>query len=188
MSVSDEFSAVIARLSNQFALEPLSPHGPAHWMRVRKNGLMLAQETGASVKVIELFAIFHDSCRWNDDRDPDHGKRGADLAIRYHRSGDIYCTDEELSLLVAACEGHTAGTETNDITIATCWDADRLDLPRVGIEVNPDRLMTDVARQSQYIEEARSRAMEWVYKQRSLLHDDWELSEVRKFDSKTLNS
>lgn len=188
MSKNNELSAIITLLANQFALETFSPHGPAHWMRVRKNGMMLAQETGASVKVIELFAIFHDSRRWNDDRDPGHGKRGADLAIRYRQSGHIDCTDNELALLAAACEGHTAGTETNDITIATCWDADRLDLPRVGIEVDPGRLMTGVARQARHIEEARSRAMDWVYKQTSQMHDNWELSEVRRFDYKLLNS
>ena len=33
-----------------------------------------------------------------------------------------------------------------DITVQTCWDADRLDLGRVGIIPRPDRLCTEEAR------------------------------------------
>lgn len=173
-------SELAARIAKQFTLDLFSPHGPAHWMRVKKNGLMLAKETGASVKVVELFALFHDSCRWNDNRDPDHGPRGADLALRYRKQGYFQCTNQELDTLVAACQGHTGGFETESMTIATCWDADRLDLPRVGIEVNPDYLMTEAAKQHHHIEEARARAMDWVYKHQGKNNDDWELSEVRR--------
>lgn len=170
---------LLAKLSGQFALDLSSPHGPAHWARVRQNGLMLAKETGASSKIIELFAVFHDSCRWNDDIDPGHGPRGAELAIRYRKAGFFNCSNQELDLLVAACEGHTGGTEIDDVTIATCWDADRLDLPRVGIEVIPERLLTEIARRPIFIEEACSRAMAWVYKQAGSSHDNWELGPVR---------
>jgi HD superfamily phosphodiesterase len=38
-------------------------HGVAHWARVFENGLRLAEETGAKVEVVELFAVLHDSRR-----------------------------------------------------------------------------------------------------------------------------
>tara|TARA_B100000315_G_scaffold79959_1_gene73252 strand:- start:616 stop:768 length:153 start_codon:yes stop_codon:yes gene_type:complete len=34
----------------------------------------------------------------------------------------------------------------SDITIATCWDADRLDLGRVGADPNPKYLFSDEAK------------------------------------------
>ena len=55
-------------------------HGVAHWARVLENGLRLAQETGANVEVVQLFAVFHDSRRVNEGTDDGHGLRGADLA------------------------------------------------------------------------------------------------------------
>ena len=39
----------------------------------------------------------------------------------------------QLDFLVEACRGHHHGTTSESITIGTCWDADRLDLPRVGM-------------------------------------------------------
>ena len=38
------------------------------------------------------------------------------------------------------------GATTGDITVQTCWDADRLDLGRVGVYPEPARLCTDAAR------------------------------------------
>ena len=34
---------------------------------------------------------------------------------------------------------------TDDLTVMACWDADRLDLGRVGIRVDPKRLFTTTA-------------------------------------------
>jgi len=42
--------------------------------------------------------------------------------------------------------GGTHGTSAADATIATCWDADRLDLGRVGTMPRPERLCTEAAR------------------------------------------
>ena len=40
--------------------------------------------------------------------------------------------------------GNKAG---EDSTLATCWDADRMDIGRVGIDVDSDYLFTDFARE-----------------------------------------
>ena len=56
-------------------------HGVAHWARVYENGLRLAEETGAIVEVVQLFAVLHDSRRVNEHTDPDHGPRAAEFAM-----------------------------------------------------------------------------------------------------------
>lgn len=47
---------------------------------------------------------------------------------------------------------------TGDPTIATCWDADRLDLLRVGIRPDPARLVTEAARDPEVLEWAMARS------------------------------
>ena len=153
---------LLRAITSQFRLPQRSPHGPAHWMRVRRNGLELARHTGANTRIIELFAVFHDSCRENDYRDPEHGPRGAVLA-ELCRDMDLFvCSDDELEILQAACYGHTHERDHPDETIATCWDADRLDLPRVGIIPAPHRLCNKPAKTAEMIDRARSRAEEWI--------------------------
>ncbi len=120
-------------------------HGFRHWQRVRTNGLRLAHFTGARTEIVELFSILHDLKRQNDDADPDHGKRVADF-IRTIQGKWIYLADDDLETLCYACEFHTSGFTEADITVQTCWDADRLDLGRVGIRPDKDRLCTDAAK------------------------------------------
>ena len=50
------------------------------------------------------------------------------------------------------------GRLTHDITIQTCWDADRLDLGRIGIRPNPTYLGTKVARDPTFLEAALIRS------------------------------
>ena len=156
----DERQSVLDYTSGCFVLPSHSPHGPDHWQRVRHNGLLLAEMTGANPRVIELFAYFHDSCRDTDGWDIEHGPRGAELALSYYADGLLPASEAELDLLVTACRGHTVERTHADATIATCWDADRLDLPRVGITVDPQYLCTDAARAPTVIQEAERRALD----------------------------
>ena len=129
-------------VEEHFALGEWSLHGPDHWRRVQQNGLALAEVTGADPDVVHLFAVFHDSCRENEGHDPDHGERGADLALSLH--GDLFELHEhQLEFLVEACQGHHHGGTSDSITIGTCWDADRLDLPRVGIAPEEQYMSTE---------------------------------------------
>ena len=66
--------------------------------------------------------------------------------------------DHEFRLLYRACAGHTHERTHPDATVQTCWDADRLDLGRVGITPYPSRLCTEVARRPETIEWADCRA------------------------------
>ena len=62
---------------------------------------------------------------------PLHGPRGAALARELH--GGAFTLDEgRMGLLKFACEEHTNGGVSSDPTIGVCWDADRLNLWRVG--------------------------------------------------------
>ena len=140
-----------------YALPWDGDHGVAHWARVLENGLRLAGETGANVEVVRLFAVLHDSRRVNEVTDPDHGPRAAEFA-RTLRGGLFDLTDHEFGLLHRACAGHTHERTHPDVTIQTCWDADRLDLGRVGITPHPSRLCTEVARRPETIRWADGRA------------------------------
>ncbi len=121
-------------------------HGVSHWARVRKVGLQLAGMTGARPDVVELFAFLHDSCRHGDGRDPDHGRRAVEFARRLR--GECFSLDDEgFALLCEAMEFHSKGLMAADVTVQTCWDADRLDLGRVDIQPEAERLCTAAARQ-----------------------------------------
>jgi uncharacterized protein len=128
-------------VSEQFPLGQDSIHGPEHWIRVEANGLLIASESGADITVVRLFALFHDSRRENEFTDPDHGRRGAFLA-KSLLGHELHLDARRIDLLMEACEGHTDIMHHPDPTIATCWDADRLDLPRVGITPDPKFLNT----------------------------------------------
>jgi uncharacterized protein len=134
-------------------------HGLSHWSRVLANGRKLASINGADVDVIELFGMFHDSMRFNEGHDPGHGARAAEYALSLWEKKWFDINAEQMNLLYRACQFHTGGTieNENDITVLTCWDADRLDLGRVGIKPKPEKLCTDAARSDEIMEWAHFR-------------------------------
>jgi uncharacterized protein len=118
-------------------------HGELHWRTVGANGLWLAEPLdGADTYVIFLFALLHDSMRENDGRDPQHGPRAAVFATELHSEGLLRTTPAQLETLHYACFEHTNGLVSDDPTVGACWDADRLDLPRVWIQPDPARFST----------------------------------------------
>jgi len=133
-------------------------HGQDHWLRVLFNGRLLAAATGANLKVVELFALIHDSCRENEDIDPEHGRRAAQYAHEL-RGRWFDATDAEMTLLTEACRLHSDGLTDGDLTVQTCWDADRLDLGRVGTYPRARFLCTDHARRPEVIEAAYQRSV-----------------------------
>ncbi|HAL72243.1 MAG TPA: hypothetical protein DCP71_10770 [Verrucomicrobiales bacterium] len=121
--------------------DSFSVHGPDHWRRVERNALILASRTGAKVEVVRLFAIFHDCRRLSDGWEPSHGRSGAEYAATL-RGIFFQLSDEDFALLQEACIWHTEGKHHPDPTIGTCWDADRLDLGRVGLIPHADYMST----------------------------------------------
>ena len=142
---------LMAVIEQGFAMHLDGVHGKAHWARVRNNGLRLAEQTGADPGVVELFAFLHDSQRMNDGHDPQHGARAAQFAASL-RGALLDLPDSVFELLRFACEYHTDGLTEADVTIQTCWDADRLDLGRIGIRPDPRRLCTSAAKESTMID------------------------------------
>jgi len=139
--------AVLARSTGKDS----SIHGQSHWRRVAAAGLALLPETpGADPALVFLFALFHDSMRFNDSFDPMHGPRAAVLA-RELRGGAFDLGNEEMDLLAFACEEHTNGGLSEEPTVGVCWDADRLNLWRVGFEPDPRFLSTEAARSEERI-------------------------------------
>jgi uncharacterized protein len=142
MNIEQLQSAIL----DQFVPGRDSIHGPSHWQRVEAFGLKLAEGTDANIAVIRLFALFHDACRHNDGGDRDHGPRGAELATRW-RGLYFSLPDAAFDQLTHACRWHTHRRLCDDLTVAICWDADRLDLTRIGATINPYYLNTAQARQ-----------------------------------------
>jgi uncharacterized protein len=125
--------ALIAAVLRGYRLHLAGLHGPGHWLRVLANGRVLARNTpGADREVVELFVLLHDCCRENDGRDSQHGERAAFLATALCDAGQLALPPPRRDLLAAACARHEHGGTSPDPTIGCCWDADRLDLSRIG--------------------------------------------------------
>jgi uncharacterized protein len=148
---------ILRAVLDEYALPWYGEHGVAHWARVLETGLRLSEETGADTEVVQLFAVLHDSQRVNEGSDPDHGPRAAAYAVEVR--GLLFdLPDPAFSLLHRACAGHTYERTHPDITVQTCWDADRLDLGRVGITPQPSLLCTEAAKRPETIKWADDRA------------------------------
>ena len=117
-------------------------HGLTHWQQVERNGLLLASEIGADTMVVRLFALFHDSKRANDGIDITHGARGAEFAKECFEEHRLDISQEQFDKLYHACKFHTTEHRSGDATIDTCYDADRLDLGRVSIVLDPNKMAT----------------------------------------------
>ncbi len=115
-------------------------HGLEHWRQVEFNGLMLAKKTRADTTVVRLFALFHDSKREDDGYDGEHGARGAEFAKKCYEEKLLDITEEQFQKFFHACSNHTHERRTGDMTIDTCYDADRLDLGRVGFKLDPEKM------------------------------------------------
>jgi len=149
---------LIQVIREQYALNWHGMHGIRHWGRVYANGLRLAETIGAQVAVVKLFAIFHDARRLNEGKDDAHGPRGAKLAEEF-RGQYFDLPDNDFELLLIACNHHTVMLTHENITVQTCFDADRLDLARVGKTPDPKFLCTDVARKGEIISWASERSL-----------------------------
>lgn len=124
-----------------------SIHGYWHWLKVERNVNALADAMpGADKHVCQLFAILHDSQRVNENRDPEHGPRAAKFAADLFFGGNLNIDRSQLAKLVYACKHHTHGMVSDDPTVGCCWDADRLDLIRVGMVPRDEYLSTDAAK------------------------------------------
>lgn len=161
---------IVRMILDKYTLPRDGTHGVGHWARVLENGIRLAKETDATVEVVTLFAVFHDSKRVNESADRGHGRRGAEFAAEL-RGHFFDLPDDDFGLLCKACSEHTDGQIHDDTTVRTCWDADRLDLGRVGITPHPSRLCTYAAKTPEMIKWANGRASFGVVPE--FVTDEW---------------
>lgn len=130
-------------------------HGVSHWSRVWYHGRRIAHTLDVNPAIVAWFAYLHDSQRHNDHRDPLHGTRAADFALGLRRERILVeLSRTEFEHLCEAMRLHSDGHVEGEPAIRACWDADRLDLGRVGIEPHPKRLCTPFARRRKTIQEA----------------------------------
>jgi uncharacterized protein len=144
MNADYDRSGLIALIKSEFKLDWQGIHGANHWARVLNHGKNIGQIRKADLLIVELFGFLHDSCRFNDGRDPQHGARAAEFAQGIH--GDFYqLKPKQLDTLCYAMTHHSGGEVSTNATIQTCWDADRLDLGRVGIFPSPQYLSQEAS-------------------------------------------
>ena len=174
VSAESPLRPLLRIVMDQYRLHLGGIHGITHWARVLENGRRLSGAADASGMdgavvdhdklvmehdklVMELFAIFHDACRHGDGIDPGHGPRAAELVSGLWAR--IPLDDRSFAHLVEACECHTRGPRPGaHPTVRACLDADRLDIPRVGLRVRPELLCTSAGRAAEMIAWASARA------------------------------
>ncbi|KPK51654.1 MAG: hypothetical protein AMS22_10545 [Thiotrichales bacterium SG8_50] len=159
-----ETNTIIKRLM-PFAGHPRSRiHGPAHWARVHRFGQALSEHLDLSrdgTQCVAVFAWTHDLARIDDGGGNQHAHDGASLldpawatvfpdlsveqvelvrtAVRYHSDG--------LTAEAAYYHGYFdhLGHDDDEVIaiIGCCWDADRLDLLRLGAQPKTRYMSTD---------------------------------------------
>ena len=142
---------LINDIRKQFLINWYGFHGISHWARVYDIGMKLTDHTGANRTIVQLFSVFHDSGRHSEGSDPRHGLRGAKLATQFRKTHLHSLSDDEFHMLHTACCLHTSASNHENITIKTCFDADRLDLGRVGTIPDPQYLCTATAQSKDMI-------------------------------------
>ena len=162
----ESFVRLVATVEGRAPLVGSVDHGGHHWRLVGVTGAeLVATVPDADALVVLLFALFHDSQRETDYVDPEHGPRGALLARELIPAALPDFEPDRLDVLCKACELHTSAGPTDDPTLGTCWDSDRLNLWRVGIEPSPNYLSTEEAKRPeriQWAEALQERDFDWL--------------------------
>jgi uncharacterized protein len=123
-----------------------SIHGDEHWRCVTATGLALAPFVGEVDRdLVFCFGLLHDTRRLNDAIDPGHGPRAASFAGELRDEGVLPLAEEQFAVLADALARHSNGVVSPEPTTGTCWDADRLHLPRVSIQPRPELFSTCAA-------------------------------------------
>ena len=106
--------------------------------------MKLAQaDSRVNKRVVALFAYLHDCERKDDCEDEQHGIRSAKKLFNISETLLKDLSDDEFELLYKAIYYHNSGMTTTNPTIGACFDADRLDLGRCEITLDPDYMSTD---------------------------------------------
>ena len=120
-------------------------HGLTHCQRVERNVHRL-KCSGVNMTVARLFAYFHDACRseCKTQSESEHGLLASELVLSLRNSLLKNLSDDEVAMLSNACKWHTTTFKTGNPTIDTCFDADKLDLWRIGAIPMPGKMATSL--------------------------------------------
>lgn len=129
---------IVKKITDQFYIKDSFIHGIPHWSRVFYYGDILSDFNSLDIENIAYFSIFHDSRRFNDFEDPDHGLRGADFFRTFDKI--IKLKNEQKEIIYEACKIHNYQKQSDSFEVGVCLDSDRIDLTRVGIKPNNDYL------------------------------------------------
>lgn len=130
--------SVLKKIVDDFYIKQSFIHGTPHWSRVFYYGHYLSELNAEDIEVAAFFSIFHDSKRFNDGDDPEHGLRGAEFFREFDKI--IQLKPEQKEIIYEACKVHNYEKQNSSIEVGICLDADRLDLWRVGIIPDNDYL------------------------------------------------
>ena len=124
-------------------------HGISHSRTVYKYGTILSNKNAniykkpVDIAVVRWFAYLHDIQRAFYGDDAGHGERAVLFIDHIRKSYLKRLSEEQVYKLKEACRLHSTTHSTGDLTIDTCFDANRLDLRRTGIIPNPKKMATE---------------------------------------------
>lgn len=142
-----------------------SGHGLHHWLRVIDIGMRLADaDPRVDRDVIVAFGLLHDSARTHDNYCEEHGPNS--LNVIRALDSCIPLDDNQKLMLSFACVNHTSADCNHfplfEPTLHACFDADRLDLWRVGIVPDSKYLFTDAGKDPELQAWANSNGENWT--------------------------
>ena len=134
MDIKDQARLMVFKTAvENMKLPPMGIHGVFHWMAVYRNALLM-DPSPEHDHYYWSFAVLHDCCRDDDGADAEHGYRAS-------RVIDSYDMQHAIRL-----HSHVTDDKMAPRWVRICWDADALDIVRLGIKIDPSRLRTDEAR------------------------------------------
>jgi len=151
-SIKDfKYLDIIEKIKQAFKIDYFGIHGIDHWRRVYRNTQILSDHYNVKSEVFELFSLLHDSKRHDEFEDLHHGIRAARFARKLLDDGTIRLDANDAERLIYACANHTRSDKTHplfsDLIVQICFDSDRLDIGRVGMEVDERYLATGYAKE-----------------------------------------
>ncbi len=150
MTTLFKYTTLIDEIKANFIIDFYGTHGIEHWERVYQNTQILSAHYEIESEVFELFALLHDSKRANELEDKHHGKRAAVFIQKLLNENAISLSGKDADRLIYACANHTYSDKGDslfdDKVVQICFDSDRLDIGRVGYEVDVKYLATAYAR------------------------------------------
>jgi HD superfamily phosphodiesterase len=136
-----------------FAYDPNGIHGISHETRVlvwveHIADWMNTHGMPVDAEVVRCAAVTHDVGRFDDGRDPEHGRRSAQWVRKHAATLPVSLTEAQRAAVAYCCEWHVpadarAPKMTNELLCLK--DADGLDRVRI-FDLDAEQLRTEVAR------------------------------------------